>query len=57
MITVLKQGSTQAVINELLRKLFEKKQTKGIDAKRYCGVLTLKEDAVKAQKRMRDEWK
>jgi hypothetical protein len=56
MITVLKQGSTQAIINELLIKLFEKKQTKGIDAKKYCGVLKLKDDAVKIQKQMRDEW-
>ena len=56
MITVIKQGSTQSIINELLIKLFEKKTTKGIDTKKYCGILKMKEDAVKIQKRMRDEW-
>ncbi len=57
MITIIKQGSTQTIINELLMKLFEKKQTKGIDAKKYCGVLKLKEDALETQKQLRDEWK
>lgn len=57
MITILKQGSTQTIINELLIKLFEKKHTKGVDAKKYCGVLKLKEDAIVIQKQMRDEWK
>ena len=28
-----------------------------IDAKKYCGVISLKEDALQIQKEMRDEWK
>jgi len=56
MVTIIKQGSTEAIINELLVKLFEKKKTKGIDAKKYCGILKLKEDALTIQKQMRDEW-
>lgn len=28
----------------------------GINANKYCGVLTIKEDPAKFQKRIRDEW-
>lgn len=57
MITVIKQGSAQEIINELLAKLFAKRKSKGVDAFKFCGVLKLKEDAVLTQKKMRDEWR
>jgi hypothetical protein len=57
MVTVIKQGSTQKIINELLVRLFEKKKTKGINTHKYCGVLKLKEDAMAIQKELRDEWR
>jgi effector-binding domain-containing protein len=57
MITVIKQGSTEEIIKELLAKLFKKKRSKGIDAYKYCGSLKLKEDALSIQKKLRDEWR
>ncbi|HEX4373904.1 MAG TPA: hypothetical protein VHZ50_11430 [Puia sp.] len=29
----------------------------GVDALKYCGVITLKEDPLIIQKRLRDEWR
>lgn len=29
---------------------------KGVDTKKFCGVLKLKEDPLAIQKRLRDEW-
>ena len=56
MVTVLKQGATKQNILMIMRKILEERKQKGINAKKYCGVLKLKEDALKLQKRMRDEW-
>ncbi len=43
---------------EQLKKKLENAQVnmKGIDAQKYSGTITLKEDHVEYQKRMRDEW-
>ncbi len=30
---------------------------KGVDTKKYCGTLKLKEDPLAIQKRLRDEWR
>lgn len=30
---------------------------KGVDTKKFCGVIKLKEDPLAVQKRLRDEWK
>lgn len=57
MITIIRQGSTQEIINELLAKLFAKRKFKGVDAFKFCGVIKLKEDALKTQKKLRDEWR
>ena len=57
MITIVKQGSTQKLINELMEKFFKKKKTRGIDVTKYCGLLKLDEDAVSTQKKLRDEWR
>mgnify|MGYP006201487983 CR=1 FL=1 len=55
MIAIIKQGSSLESINKILKKLSEKKK-KGIDAKKYCGVLFLTEDALATQNKMRNEW-
>lgn len=39
-----------------MKKILKEQKAKGIDAKKYCGILRLKEDALKLQKGMRDEW-
>lgn len=53
MITVIKKGSNKTHIDKLLNKAL---QTKGVDTRKYCGVISLKEDPLVIQKRMRDEW-
>lgn len=53
MVTVIKQGSSKASIEKLLKKL---KSKKGFDAKKYCGVIKLKANPLTIQKMMRDEW-
>ena len=56
MIAVLKQGSSQSDIKTILEKLWSGRTRKGVDAHKYCGVLKLKQDALKIQKQLRDEW-
>ncbi|MEQ8714451.1 MAG: hypothetical protein RIC80_15640 [Cyclobacteriaceae bacterium] len=53
MITVIKKGLDKAHIDKLLKKALK---TKGVDTRKYCGVISLKEDPLVIQKRMRDEW-
>ncbi len=36
--------------------LVPKKKLQGFDAKKFCGVIKFKEDAVVLQRRWRDEW-
>jgi hypothetical protein len=55
MVLVLKKGATKKDIAAIHKKL-EKLPTKGVDTKKYCGVIKLKEDPLEIQKKMRDEW-
>lgn len=44
-------------LEEQKRKLHAlQKKSKGLDAKRYSGIINLKEDPLKYQKRIRKEW-
>ena len=63
MVWILKHGATEEEMAELKRKVAaECPQTedvsskKGLDIKKYCGVLKLTEDPMVIQKRLRDEW-
>ncbi len=57
MVMTLKKGSDRGKIEEILEKLrSRKKPAKGIEAHKYCGVITLKESPEKIQKRLRSEW-
>jgi hypothetical protein len=53
MILVLKKGASKKEMDELSKKLTV---SKGVDTKKYCGVIKLKEDPLAIQKKMRDEW-
>jgi len=53
MIVVLKKGATKTEMDAIQAKL---SMTQGVDTKKYCGTIKLKEDALKIQKQMRDEW-
>lgn len=50
-ITISRSDKKQAYSNKL-----KKVKLKGLDAKKYCGKLIIKEDPVKIQRRLRDEW-
>jgi hypothetical protein len=53
MVTVIKKGISKTSIRNLVQKTQLKK---GIDARKYCGVINLKENPVDIQKKLRHEW-
>jgi hypothetical protein len=55
MVLVLKKNSSKKEINILTKKLVSQ-TTKGFDAKKFNGVIGLKEDALEIQKKLRNEW-
>jgi len=57
MVTILKYGSKKEVIRRLLDRLNEKNENTGIDAYKYCGVISLNKDPLDIQLMLRDEWK
>ena len=56
MILVLKRGATKKEIEALNKKLGFIKSGKGLDAKKYSGVIKLKEDPLAIQRKLRNEW-
>ena len=57
MITVLKYGLKKEAIKRLLERLDQQADSKGIDAYKYCGVISIEEDPLDIQSKLRDEWK
>lgn len=55
MVLILKKGAGKKEINAIRKKL-GKMPNKGVDTKKYCGVIKLKEDPLEIQKRLRNEW-
>lgn len=55
--TTIKRGDSMKSIIEKWKELSSRKKSGGLDAKQFCGVIKLKEDAMKIQKQMRDEWR
>jgi hypothetical protein len=53
MVLVLKKGASKKEMDYISEKL---QVSKGVDTKKYCGVIKLKEDPLLIQKKMRDEW-
>lgn len=53
MVLVLKKGASKQRMSAILKKLQTKK---GVDTKKYCGTIKLKQDALVIQKQLRDEW-
>jgi hypothetical protein len=53
MIFILKKGASKKQMDEIHEKL---QMTKGVNTKKYCGTIKLKEDPLVIQKQMRDEW-
>jgi len=55
MVTTLKYGSQKGSLSRLLTRM-SKKSGKGINVRKYSGILKLKEDPMKNQKELRNEW-
>jgi hypothetical protein len=53
MVTIIKKGTDKKEMEKALSQL---KGTKKFDAYKHCGKITLKEDSVAIQRKMRDEW-
>jgi len=56
MVTVLKAGSNKETIQSVWQKTLEKPPRKSLDAYKFCGKVSFKEDGLTLQKRWRDEW-
>ncbi len=48
--------NSKSNLDKVRKTLSVFKIAKKLDAKKYCGVLRLKEDALTIQKRLRNEW-
>ena len=55
MVTTLKYGSQKGSLSRLLTRI-SKKSGKGINVRKYSGVLKLKGDPLQIQKALRNEW-
>jgi len=53
MVLVLKKGANKKEMDNISAKI---QISKGVDTKKYCGSIKLKEDPLVIQKQMRDEW-
>lgn len=53
MVLVLKKGASKKDMENITAKL---QPSKGVDTRKYCGTVKLKEDPLVIQKRIRDEW-
>ena len=54
MVTIIKKGTSKEKIQIALNKRPIK--IKGPDLKKYCGSISLSEDPLELQKKMRNEW-
>lgn len=56
MVTVLRQGATKKSIKRILEELVKEIKPIGVDVYKYCGKISLKKDALKIQRELRNEW-
>ena len=54
MILILKKGTNKKEMDIIFEQL---KITKGVNTKKYCGTVKLKEDPLEIQKQLRNEWR
>lgn len=52
----LKKGAGKKEIEAIERKLYRRKSVIGFNAKKYNGILKLKERPLDIQKKLRNEW-
>ncbi len=56
MVLILKKGASEEEMQLIKKKLQKKSRKAGVDIKKYSGTIKLKEDPLKIQKKLRDEW-
>jgi len=56
MVSVLKKGATKKEMDAINKKLNRVQPRKRLDAKKYLGVIHLKENPLAIQKKLRNEW-
>lgn len=56
MVLVLKKGASKKDIEAIEKKLYKGLALPGFNAKKYNGVLKLKEDPLNIQNKLRNEW-
>jgi hypothetical protein len=56
MVIILKRGAGEKEMQEIDRQWSRAPLRKKLNAKKYCGVIRLKEDPLTIQKKLRDEW-
>ncbi len=56
MVLILKKGSSEEEMQSIKKKLQKKSRKAGINVKKYSGTIKLKDDPLKIQKKLRDEW-
>lgn len=57
MVTTIKKGASKEEISDLFERIAKKVKVKrGFNAYKFCGTVKFKEDGLKIQKRLRDEW-
>jgi len=57
MTITISKGADKATIENALAQLQKQTETKnGVDTRKYCGVIELKENPLLMQKQLRDEW-
>ena len=56
MVLVLKKGAGKQAIKALRKQVAAAAPVKGVNTKKHCGTLRLKDDPLAIQKQMRDEW-
>lgn len=55
MVTTLKYGSKDESLSKLLERL-NKRSRRGINVKKYAGILKLDKDPLSIQKELRNDW-
>ncbi len=56
MVHILKAGASKKEIEEIEKKLYKGTGKSGFNAKKYNGTIKLKNDPLKIQKQLRNEW-
>lgn len=54
MVLILKKGASKKEMTKISKKI---SHSSGVNTKKFCGTIKLKEDSISIQKKMRDEWR